>query len=164
MKKIENHPHRQDLQADLQQNNAYNPSSEKSKKMIKDMGSVELYELCETNPKTQCKECLSYWNQGIVHCICGHLLKESEASRGAIQCTLDLLSIPNYVIKKGRPHGTQYTPWSRAVSVLVFSSVHSCPQHLTQTCRTGSSLHRTRDGSSPLIPKTVSFVTTILTW
>ena len=49
VKKIENHPHRQDLQADLQQSNAYNPLSEKSKKM-------------------------------------------------------DLLSIPNYVIKKGRPH------------------------------------------------------------
>ena len=52
VKKIENHPHRQDLQADLQQNNAYNPFSEKSKKMIKDMGNVELFELCETNPKS----------------------------------------------------------------------------------------------------------------
>ena len=49
-----------------------------------------------------------YWSQGIVCCICGHLLKESEASRGAIQCTLDLLSIQNYVIKKGRPHGHRY--------------------------------------------------------
>ena len=38
VKKIENHPHRQDLQADLQQNNAYNPFSEKSKKMIKGHG------------------------------------------------------------------------------------------------------------------------------
>ena len=35
-------------------------------------------------------------------------MKESEASRGAIQCTLDLLSIQNYVIKKGRPHGHRY--------------------------------------------------------
>ena len=43
VKKIENHPHRQDLQADLQQNNAHNPFSEKSKKMIKDMGNVELF-------------------------------------------------------------------------------------------------------------------------
>ena len=66
VKKIEKHPHRQDLQADLQQNNAYNPFSEKSKKMIKVMGNVELFELCETNPKPQCKECLLYWNQGIV--------------------------------------------------------------------------------------------------
>ena len=32
VKKIENHPHRQALQHDLQQNNAYNSFSEKSKK------------------------------------------------------------------------------------------------------------------------------------
>ena len=108
VKQVENHPHRQTLQQDLQQNNAYNPNSEKSKKMIKDMGNVELFELFETDPKTQCKECLLYWSQGIVYCTCGHLLKESEASRGAIQCTLDLLSIQNYVIKKGRPHGHRY--------------------------------------------------------
>ena len=38
VKKIENHPHRQSLQRDLQQNNAYNPFSEKSKKMIKGHG------------------------------------------------------------------------------------------------------------------------------
>ena len=57
-KKIENHPHRQSLQRDLQQNNAHNPFSEKSKKTNKDMGNVELFELFETDPKTQCKECL----------------------------------------------------------------------------------------------------------
>ena len=55
VKKIENHPHRQALQADLQQNNAYNPFSEKSKKMIKDMGNVELFELCETILKCNAK-------------------------------------------------------------------------------------------------------------
>ena len=60
VKKIENHPHRQALQEDVQQNNAYNPFSEKSKKMIKDMGNVELFELCETIPKVQCSECLLY--------------------------------------------------------------------------------------------------------
>ena len=108
VKKIENHPHRQGLQADLQQNNAHNPFSEKSEKMIKDMGNVELFELWETNPQKQCKECLLYWNQGIVYCTCGHLLKESEANQGVNQWTLDLLSIQNYVIKKGRPHGHRY--------------------------------------------------------
>ena len=85
VKQIENHPHRQALQQDLQQNNAYNPFSEKSKKMIKDMGNVQLFELFETDPETQCKACLSYWSAGIVYCTCGHLLKESEAKRGAIQ-------------------------------------------------------------------------------
>ena len=77
VKKIESHPHRQDLQADLQQSNAYNPFSEKSKKMIRDMGIVELFELCETIPKVQCSECLLYWNQGIVYCTSGHLLREN---------------------------------------------------------------------------------------
>ena len=93
VKKMENHPHRQSLQRDLQQNNAYNPFSEKSKKMIKDMGNVELFELFETDTKTQCKECLFYLSQGIVYCTCGHLLKECEANRGFLQWTLDLLSI-----------------------------------------------------------------------
>ena len=41
---------------------------EKSKKMIRDMGNVELFELCETILKVQCTECLLYWNQGIVYC------------------------------------------------------------------------------------------------
>ena len=108
VKKIENHPHRQSLQRDLQHKNAYNLFSEKSKKLMKDLGNVELFELFETEPKTQCKECLLYWSLGIIYCTCGHLLKESEANRGAIQCTLDLLSVPNYVIKKGRPHGHRY--------------------------------------------------------
>ena len=108
LKQIENHPHREALQQDLRQKNAYNPFSQKSKKMIKDMGNVELFELFETDPKTQCTECLLYWSQGIVYCTCRHLLKESEASRGATQCTLDLLSIQNYVIKKGRPRGHRF--------------------------------------------------------
>ena len=43
VKKIESHPHRQALQADLQQNNAHNPFSEKPKLMIREMGNVELF-------------------------------------------------------------------------------------------------------------------------
>ena len=72
--KIENHPYRQSLQRHLQQNKAHNPFSTTSKKMIQD---VELFELFETDPKTQCKECLSYWSEGIVYCTCGHLWKKN---------------------------------------------------------------------------------------
>ena len=107
VKKIESHPHRQDLQADLQ-SNADNPFSEKSKKMIRDMGNVKLFELCETIPEVQCSECLLYWNQGIVYCTCGHLLRENKSSRHLHRWQLGILSIPNYVIKKGRPHGNRY--------------------------------------------------------
>ena len=35
--------------------------------MIQDVGNVELFELFETDPKTQCKACLSYWSEGIVY-------------------------------------------------------------------------------------------------
>ena len=107
VKKIESHPRRQDLQADLQRSNAYNPFSEKSKMMLRDMGNVELFELCETILKGQCKECRLYWNQGIVYCTCGYLLRENQSSRSILQWTLDLLSIPNCVIKKVRPHGNR---------------------------------------------------------
>ena len=81
VKKIENHPHRHALQRDLQQNKAYNLFSTTSKKMFKDMGNVELFELCETENKTQCKECISYWSEGIVYCTCGHLLKNCSQPR-----------------------------------------------------------------------------------
>ena len=62
VKKIESHPHRRAHQADLQQHNAYNPFSEESKVMIREMGNVELFELCETIPKVQCSECLPFWD------------------------------------------------------------------------------------------------------
>ena len=108
VKKIENHPHRHSLQRDLQQNEAYNLFSTMTKQMIQDVGNVKLSELFETEHKTQCTECLSHWSEGIVYCTCGHLLKETVANRRFIEDTLDLLSIPEYVIKKGRPHGHRY--------------------------------------------------------
>ena len=81
VKKIESHPHRQALQADLQQNNAYNPFSDESKAMIREMCNVELFELCETILKVQCSDCLLYWNRGIVYCTCGLFLRESKSSQ-----------------------------------------------------------------------------------
>ena len=108
VKKIESHPHREALQADLQQNNVYNPFSNNSKAMIRDLGNVELFELCETMPKVQCSHCLLYWNQGIVYCTCGQFLVESESRRKSNKLRLDAFSIPHYVIKKGRCHGARH--------------------------------------------------------
>ena len=45
VKRIENnHPHREALHADLQQNKVYNPFSKDSKEMIRELGNVELLE------------------------------------------------------------------------------------------------------------------------
>ena len=62
------------------------------------MGNVGLFD----------KECLSYWSENAVNYTYGQLLKEIVANRGLIEYTLDLLSNPNYVIKKGRLHDDRY--------------------------------------------------------
>ena len=59
-------------------------------------------------PKVQCSHCLLYWNQGIVCCFCGHCLIDSESLRKFTKRRLDALSIPHYVIKKGRCLGARH--------------------------------------------------------
>ena len=108
VKKIESHLHREALQADLQQKNVYNPFINNSKAMIRELGNVELFELCETTPTVQCAHCLLYWNQGIVYCTCGQFLVERESRRKFFKPRLDALSIPNYVLKKGPNHGARH--------------------------------------------------------
>ena len=108
VKKIENHPHREALQANLQQNTVYNPFSKNSKEMIRELGNVELFELCQNIPTVQCSHCLPYWNQGIVYCACGQFLVESESRIKFNKLRLDALSIQHYVIKKGRCHGARH--------------------------------------------------------
>ena len=109
IQKIENHPNRHALQRDLPQSQSFNPFSPESKQMIHEVGNIELCELLDMEPKAQCKVCLSYWDIGIVYCTCGHFLRKgTEENKKFIQYTMDLLSIPDYYIKKGRPHAHRY--------------------------------------------------------
>ena len=109
IQKIENHPNRDALQRDLQQSQSFNPFSQESKQMIHEVGNIELCELLDMEPTAQCKVCLSYWDVGIVHCTCGHFLRNgTEENKKFVQYTMDLLSIPDYYIKKGRHHGHRY--------------------------------------------------------
>ena len=81
--------------------------------MIQEVDNIELFELLETDPKTQRTACLSYWNVGIACCTCGHFLqKETKVNRKCVKHTMDL-SPPEYVIKKGKPHGHRYGKKSR---------------------------------------------------
>ena len=118
IQKFENHPDRHALQQDLRQSQAYNPFSPEAKRKIQDVGNVELFELLETDPKTQCKACLSYWSDGIVYCTCGHVLNETVANRGFIEYTLDLLSIPEYVHQEGKTSRPQIWETSRKQRIL----------------------------------------------
>ena len=72
-------------------------------------GNIELCELLDMEPKAQCKVCLSHWDVGIVYCTCGHFLRNgTEENKKFVQYTIDLRSIPNDYIKKGRRHGHRY--------------------------------------------------------
>ena len=82
IQKIENHPDRHAFQQDLRQNQSFNPFSPESKQMIQDVGDIELCELLETEPKTQCTACLSYWNTGMIYSTCGHFLHKQTGSSG----------------------------------------------------------------------------------
>ena len=109
IQQIENHPQREALQSDLQQHRAFNPFSEESKDAIKAAGNTELCEIVNVEPKSQCRACLTYWNVGIVYCTCGHLLKDDTTeNKKYIKSVLDLFSIPNFYIRKDRPHGHRY--------------------------------------------------------
>ena len=109
IQKIENHPNRHALQRDVQQSQSFNPFSQESQQMIHEVGNIELCELLDTEPKTQCKVCLSYWDIDIVYCTYGHFLRKgTEENKKFIQYTMDLLSISDYYIEKGRPHGHRY--------------------------------------------------------
>ena len=102
IQKIENHPDRHARQQDLRQNQAFYSFSPESKKMIQDVGNIELFELLVTDPKTQCKACLSYRNIGIVYCTCGHFLhKETVVNRKFVKYTMDLLSVDRCGKKPG---------------------------------------------------------------
>ena len=57
---FQTHPDRDALKANPQQNQAYNPFSEKSKDMIHSMEDVEYFEMCEIPLKIQCPHCLTY--------------------------------------------------------------------------------------------------------
>ena len=60
--------------------------------MIQDVGNIELCELIETEPKTQC----TAWS---------FLAEKRRSIEKIAQYTLDLHSVPEYVIKKERAHG-----------------------------------------------------------
>ena len=107
--KIENNPQRQALQNDLQQHRAFNPFSEESQDAIKAAGNTELCEIVDVEPKAQCRACLTYWDVGIVYCTCGHFLRDDTTENEKyISSVLDLFSIPNFYIRKGRPHGHRF--------------------------------------------------------
>ena len=80
VKKIEGHPHREALQADLQQNSVYNPFGNSSKAVIREIGNVELFEYAKQFRKCNVLNVFSIGIKEVSISTCGHLLVECESS------------------------------------------------------------------------------------
>ena len=71
IQQFESHPNKESFLQDFNKTEEINTFSEKSEKLIADMKSTEIFELCETPSKKQCTDCALYWEIGIVYCTYG---------------------------------------------------------------------------------------------
>ena len=109
IQRIESHPQKEAIQNDLEQHQSFSAFSDESKVAIMDAGNTEICEIINVEPKWQCKVCLKHCSTGIENCTCGHLMtNDSAENRKYISAVLDTFSIPNFYIRKYRPHGHRY--------------------------------------------------------
>ena len=105
------------IQKDLKQEGVSNVFSEASRRAIKDMGNIELYELGETVRPTQCPTCLRRSTEETVYCVCGKCLMPSPEQTERIKNPIDIIADLVYVVKRGvrgvrhGPENWQYHHW-----------------------------------------------------
>ena len=81
---------------DLKQEGVSNVFSEASKRAIKEMDNIELYELGETVRTTKCPTCLRHSKEGTVYCVSGECLLPSPEQTERIKNRIDIISDPLY--------------------------------------------------------------------
>ena len=73
------------------------------------LGTSNFVNYLRRNPKRSAQYVHHTGTLASSYCTCGHFLRKGRgANQQFIKYTMDLLSIPEYVIKKERPHGHRY--------------------------------------------------------
>ena len=109
IQRIASHPQKEAILNDLEQHQSFNPFSDESKVAIMAAGNTELCEIINVEPKWQCKVGPKHCSTGIIYFTYGHLMTDDSAeNRKYISAVLDTFSIPNFYIRKDRPHGYSY--------------------------------------------------------
>ena len=80
-----------------------NTFSEASKRTVKELGNIELYELGEISKTIQCPTCLRYPMEGTVYCTSGVCLMPLPEQTRKITNRFETMSNPFYSIKKRIP-------------------------------------------------------------
>ena len=109
VKKIENHPHREALQADLHAEYRLEPMQQQCEGDDPRIGQCRVVQVCaKLYLKYNVLTVFLKRFKDFLYCTCGQLLVDSETRGKFHKLRLDALSIPNYVIKKGRSHGARH--------------------------------------------------------
>ena len=136
---FETHPNSESLMADLDKNQKFNPFSETSKELFRSTGNTEYFEMCEITSKVQCQDCLLHCEIGIKDCTCGTCLRPPQKNRKLNKDCFDVLSIPNYVIKKGPSHGARHGPTeSQRIYFKAHNTLRKEQKHGTKPYSTNS--------------------------
>ena len=110
VKRSENfHPQQEAVQNDIDKQQSFNAFSHESKVAIMDAGNTEICEIVNVSRSGNARCVLKHCSTGVIYCTCGHLVaKDSAKNRLYISTVLDSFSIPNFYIRKHRPHGHRY--------------------------------------------------------
>ena len=98
---------------DLDKNQKINQFSEKSTDSIRSTGNTEYFELREITGKSTMPRLLAILGNRHCICTCGTRLRPSPKNRKLNKDRLDVLSIPEYVIKKQPSQGARHGPTER---------------------------------------------------
>ena len=103
---------------DLEKRGTSKTFSEASRRPIRDLGEIELYELGEISNTIQCPTCLRYSREGTFYCTCGVCSMPSPAQTRKIITRFEIMSVPCCTVKEddclGAKHGRerwQYDHW-----------------------------------------------------
>ena len=101
IQRIASHPQQEAVQNEVEKQQSFNAFSNESKVAIMDAGNTEICEIVNVEPKWQYRS--------HIYCVCGRLMTQDSAeNRRYISAILDTFSIPNFNIRKNRPHGHRY--------------------------------------------------------
>ena len=103
IQQFKNHPNKEFFLQDFNETEEIDTFSEKSKKLITDMGNTAIFELCETSSKKRCPDCASHWEIGIVYWSCGRCVIPSQSTKSWTRRTVTPYQFPVTSSKRTAP-------------------------------------------------------------
>ena len=79
--------------------------SEESRRIIHELGNIELYELGQMSSTIQCHFCYKHMPEGLRICICGMCLRPDEDTISKIEARFKTLIVPHYFAHINRSRG-----------------------------------------------------------